>query len=389
MMKKQVKRIITVILTIYGFTALTSCIKEELPNTECDILSAWVEGEQYESNFFQANQMRVDNISSNEKEIIFTVRSTFSLPKNLPVHFTITPGATIEPTNGSEQDFTEGPVTYTVTSQDGAWKREYKVVFREASLPSHTFGFEWVDEEMGYNNSIYHVFYEKDQSGNRHNIWASGNAGVTIVNPDWIPERFPTRSIADGYVGKGVCLNTQYAGDLGKLFGKPIAAGNLFLGKFNVDKVLSDPLKTTEFGIPIDKEPVRVTGYYKYQPGKEFTNAKMEVVPGRIDEASVYAVFYRNVDDDGNDVKLYGDDVFTNPNILKIAEVKSLPPTNEWTRFEMFFEGKDADDQLVESRGYNMTIVFSSSKEGAAFEGAIGSTLYIDEVEVSFELEDE
>ena len=31
----------------------------------------------------------------------------------------ITPGATIEPANGSVQDFTEGPVVYVVTSQDG------------------------------------------------------------------------------------------------------------------------------------------------------------------------------------------------------------------------------------------------------------------------------
>jgi len=29
--------------------------------------------------------------------------------------------------------------------------------------------------------------------------------------------------------------------------------------------------------------------------------------------------------------------------------------------------------------------VFSSSKDGAQFEGAVGSTLYIDEVEISYE----
>ena len=35
--------------------------------------------------------------------------------------------------------------------------------------------------------------------------------------------------------------------------------------------------------------------------------------------------------------------------------------------------------------GYNLSLVFSSSKEGAQFEGAVGSTLYVDEVELMFE----
>ena len=71
------------------------------------------------------------------------------------------------------------------------------------------------------------------------------------------------------------------------------------------------------------------------------------------------------------------------------AEVASLPSTDQWTRFEMFFEGGEADDQLLDSQGYNMTLVFSSSKGGASFEGAIGSELCIDEVEVSFENDDD
>ena len=50
-----------------------------------------------------------------------------------------------------------------------------------------------------------------------------------------------------------------------------------------------------------------------------------------------------------------------------------------------FFEGKDAPDDIVNAMGCNLALVFSSSKSGAQFEGAIGSTLYIDEVEVSYE----
>ena len=41
----------------------TSCIKDELPNTECDITSAWVEGDEYAENFYEPSQMRLENIS--------------------------------------------------------------------------------------------------------------------------------------------------------------------------------------------------------------------------------------------------------------------------------------------------------------------------------------
>ena len=376
------------ILALLCAGILTSCIKDELQNTECDILSAWVEGEEYATNFYQANQMRQENIPSNDKQLVFTVRSLLALPQQVPVCFTLTPGATILPANGSMQDFTAGPVTYTVTSEDGAWQRQYQVEFREASLPKYKFDFEHVDTQAGNNDCLFHVFYEEDQAGKRHNIWASGNEGVTLIHGGMTPTEFPTFSTDNGYQGKGVCLNTQYAGDLGKIFQKPIAAGNLYLGKFNVNNVLFEPLKTTEFGTPIDREPVRVTGYYKYSPGKEFTNALMEVDPNRTDEAHIYAVFYRNQDANGNSISLFGDDVLSSPYIVKKAQVAALPPTDKWTRFEMFFEGDDADDTILQNLGYNMTLVFSSSKNGASFEGAIGSTLYVDEVEVFFKEEE-
>ena len=195
----------------------------------------------------------------------------------------------------------------------------------------------------------------------------------------------------NGFEGNGVRLKTMYAGDLGKGMGKPIAAGNLYLGRFMVEYAAMDPLKATEFGVQWDRDPVRITGYYKYKPGPEFTNVKMEVIPDRIDEASIYAVFYRNTDDNGDVYTLDGHDVedldkvLDHPQVYKVARVASLPPTDTWTQWEMFFEGRDVPDDLVAAQGCNLALVFSSSKRGAQFEGAVGSTLYVDEVEISYE----
>ena len=377
-------------LALSSMVLMASCLKDEAPTNECDIESAWVEGKNLASCFYDAADMRKDHISSTETEIIFTVRSLVSMPRRIPVSFRLTPGAFIEPASGSVHDFSVGPVTYTVTSEDGQWKRVYSVSFQEPSLPVRSMGFEHVEvrEASDGKNGSYHHFYEYDAEGCRRDIWDSGNLGAIILKNDARPEDMPTYSVPDGYQGKAICLNTQSTGFWGSFSGKPIAAGNLFWGKFIVDKVMTDALKATQFGIPFNEVPQCVTGYYKYQPGPEFTNQKMETVPGRTDEASIYAVFYRNKDDNGQPYFLYGDDVDSdamlraNPQVYKTARVGSLPPTDQWTRFEMFFEGRDADTRLLKENGFNLALVFSSSKDGARFEGAVGSTLYIDEVEI-------
>ena len=373
---------------------MISCIKDEAPNNECDIESAWVEGAELEKLFYKPADMRKENISSTETSITFIVRSMAMVPTEIPVNFKITDKASIEPASGSLQDFTKGPVTYTVTSEDGQWNRTYKVAFTEPILPKSKFSYENVDTLEGGFLVLnkYHQFYELNQNGEKQRFWASGNAGFALsLFSGAGPKQFPTYMSENGFEGNGVRLKTMYAGDLGKGMGKPIAAGNLYLGRFMVEYAAMDPLKATEFGVQWDRDPVRITGYYKYKPGPEFTNVKMEVIPDRIDEASIYAVFYNNIDPNGSQYFLYGeeladlDKIIDNPQVYKVARVPSLPPTDQWTRFEMFFEGRDVPEEAVANKNCNLAIVFSSSKNGAQFEGAIGSTLYIDEVEVSYE----
>ena len=374
---------------------LASCIKDEAPNKECDIESAWIEGAEYEQYFYQTTEMRKE-ISSAETNIIFSVRSLISLSKQIPLNFKITDGATIEPANGSMQDFTNGTVTYTVTSEDGKWNRIYNVTFQESPLPVQKFSFENVETRsemtmLGGTNEM-HVFYEvTPSSGEPNYCWATGNPGSALTMNGAKPEEFPSYSATDGKVGRCVCLNTQSAGVMGEWMQKPIAAGSLFLGKFVIDYVLSDALKSTQFGVPNSKEPVRITGWYKYKPGEKFTDKDMNVYPDRTDEASIYAVYYRNTNDRGESFVLDGHDVedldkvLDNPQVYKVARVTSLPATDTWTQWEMFFDGRDAPDDIVAAQGCNLALVFSSSKRGAQFEGAIGSTLYVDEVEVSYE----
>ena len=384
-----------VVVLALGF--LSSCIRDEEPNKECDIETMWVEGEDLDQYFYDANDMK-KTVLSTEDNPTFTVRSLILMPKQMAVHFTLTPGAKISPENGSVQDFSNGDVTYTVTAEDGVTTRTYKVGFREASLPvtNRTNSFE--DYEVvrysNYSQIYYHRFLEVSSTGEKlNNVWASGNEGFCMSllgKGQGNPEEFPTSSDPDGRTGRCVKLQTLSTGDLGKSVNRPIAAGNLFMGRFNVIYSLTNSLKATEMGIPFTEEPVRVTGYYKYKRGAEFTGADSKIIPGREDEADIYAVLYRNKDENGEAVMLNGGNVLSSPYVVRTARVASLPPVEEWTQFDMFFEGaEEIDQELLKNQGYNMALVFSSSKGGAAFEGAIGSTLYIDDVVVSVKNKEE
>lgn len=377
---------------------LTSCIKDELMNTECDILDVWIEGDQYKDCFYQPEtDMRIDKLSSTENHIIFTVRSMLSLPE-IPVHFNLTPGATIQPENGSVQNFKEHPVVYTVTSEDGSWHREYIVEFKEPDLPKLKYDFEDVElkkEKVSFLlfdvDVSYYSWFEMDDNGTRQDIWSTGNPGFGMGNSNANEMDYPSIPEENGYEGKCVKLVTRNAGPFGKPMNKPIAAGNLFLGKFDVGEVMTNALATTKMGIraPFTEEPIKVTGFYKYKPGAEYINEKSEIVPGKVDEGHIYSVIYRNKDENGNPVMLDGSDVLSSKYVVKKAEMSKLPPADEWTPFEMFFEGEELDEQLLDSRGYNFALVFSSSKDGAKFLGAIGSTLYIDKVRVVLEKDED
>lgn len=377
---------------VLGF--LSSCIRDEAPGMECDIEKMWVEGEDLEQYFYDANDMKRTVIST-ESDIDFSVRSVVLMPKQVAVHFALTPGATISPENGSVQDFSNGPVIYTVTAEDGTTTRTYRVGFKENSqtIINKLNSFENYEEvRYGSSEIFYHRFYELSGSGDKlTDVWASGNEGFCLSMLSRIlggqgatPEEFPTVSDPNGRTGRCVKLQTLSTGDMGKTTKRPIAAGNLFMGRFNITYAATNSLLATEMGVPFSREPLRVTGYYKYKRGADFTGADSNVIPGRQDEADIYAVLYRNKDDNGNAVMLNGGDVLTSPYIVRKARVASLPETDEWTPFDMFFEGDTPIDKvLLENLGYNLALVFSSSKSGATFEGAVGSTLYIDDVVLS------
>lgn len=361
--------------------ALSSCFKDEAPNAECDIIEASLHVDNPTDIFYNPTDTLV-RVLYTDDNISFSVRRKADLTSLAPT-FRITDGATISPASGSVHDFSKGPVIYTVTSEDKEWSRSYKVSFIPVIRTSKdTLSFNFEDYHLD-SKGKYYIWCEKHEDGNMYDDWATGNAGYGLTNGSAGPEAYPSTVLDEGYEGKGVKLVTCSTGPFGQMVKLPLAAGNLFLGTFDMSIALKTPRLATGFGLPFDKKPKTFTGYYKYTPGEKFQNKDESIVEGKVDEASVYAILYRNHDEDGNPVVLNGDNVQTSPLIVAKAIAANIVPTDKWTEFTVDFSYlEDFDLDLLENRGYNLAVVFSSSADGAFFQGAIGSTLCIDNVKI-------
>lgn len=383
-------RFIVAALSMSCITTLSSCFKEEPLNVECDIEQAYIHADNKNllNLLFTNPSDTLVNVQSDQTNIEFTMRPFATLTKQAPI-FRLTPGATISPESGSLQDFSKGPVTYTVTSEDKQWTRTYQVSIKkgQTAMPNEIeFEFEDAYLSKGYYN------WQENWNGNKLDIWATGNSGFQMSNSSSKPEEYPTVMIEDGHKGKGVKLTTRLTGGLAVAVKKPIAAGNLFIGQFDATDALFDAMKATKFGHPFsfDAKPAKLEGWYKYQAGEKFTDKNMKELD-RHDYGTIYAVLYENIDEKGNAVLLYGDNVQTSKQIVALALVGethddngkvAIGNTREWHHFSVDFDyqsyGKTIDPVKLKNGGYSLAIVSSSSSDGANFLGAVGSTLWID-----------
>lgn len=366
------------LLTI--LSVLTSCIREEALNAECDVLSAHVE-------WLNEKNLMNGDVKITNNEIIFIVKKEADLA-NMPepeITFELTPGARIE--KDSTKRNKDGIYQYYTTfSEDGNWNKQYIAKF--IKLPpldeDHIFSFEHF--ELNSNNK-YNIWYEINNDGIRSDLWASGNAGFNFTGKGKTPADFPTSSDSAGFKGCCIKLTTRDTGSFGKMAGMPIAAGNIFLGEFISANAMKEPLAATRFGLAIaPSKPLTLTGHYRYTPGEIFTDKAKEEVAGRRDTCAIYSVLYEI--DPGNIVTLDGSNVLSSDRIVLVAELKSPGEPDEWTSFEIPYvpaNGKVFDWQKLEKGEYAITVVASSSKGGAFFEGAVGSTLYVDELKINWD----
>lgn len=363
-MKKINLFTLKVALLFLAVSVLSSCIKTEKKNVEADILGIRVEGV----------KMAMDPDIKNSEVTLFVLEG--EKINAITPYFTLSPGATINPASGIQQDFTN-PVTYTVTAENGTANKDYKVavqVISDIKEESITYSFE----DIRLQEETFQVFLINDGGGSQSE-WASSNLGYVLTGQAKKPEDFPVSQDPNGYEGKCAKLVTYSTGPMGAFVNAPLATGSMFLGVLDASVIATNPLESTKFGIPFTKKPVKLTGYYKYTAGKEYEE-KGKKVTGKKDACDIYAVLFESTEEDP---QLNGNNCLTSENIILMARLKDGAETSDWKSFELPFEsvnGKSIDKQKLAEGKYMLTIVMSSSVGGALHHGAVGSTLWVDEM---------
>lgn len=369
-------------------TLLSSCIQDEALNAECDITgvdAAWLKANK--SVLIGMPIVKNDNV-------IFTVKDGADM--NFAPEFTLTDGATITieqdgkevPANGVMRDFSQ-PQTYTVHSEDGAWHKKYTVTFSAREFIQRC-SFEHFALESTKRFYEWFEMSENDVQNPQRNYWATGNSGYALTGMGKVPSYYPTVSDPAGVEGNCVKLETRSTGSFGSMAGMPIAAGNIFIGTFDTKIAMLQPRVATGFGLQLlAGKPKTLTGYYKYTPGKVFQDMNRQPLPDRRDKADIYAVVYEV--DPENFQPLDGDNVLNSDRIVLMARIDEPGEPTEWTSFTEPFRpmnNKTFDTDRMINDGYAIAIVATSSRDGAYFEGAVGSVLYVDELCVNYEGDD-
>jgi len=267
------------------------------------------------------------------------------------------------------------PQTIVVTAEDGSTYTWTIEAFVASATPQLSNG----DFNLWYKTSS--DYYEPGESAS-NTIWGTGNQGTQILNKlATIPEDLGGGNLA----AKMITLDN---GKLAGTFGAPIAAGSIFTGVFNPDKIdPSNPEAAIEFGTPFPGRPEKLRFKYQYQPGEQNKDKGGNVLDYS-DMLDIYALL---------EVRLGG-----KTERLGTAWFRSSDVVGEITEKEITFTYGELDSSFPDymkpsDHGYvsadsasfilptHITFVASSSFDGANFAGAIGSTLIVDDVEMVYE----
>ena len=274
----------------------------------------------------------------------------------------------------SEKDYSEGKKSGT----------EY--IISCASLNFATNLEQW---ELKNNTDDEDMKYYEPIGG-----WTTSNPGVEYLKSMSLftkydkTKPYAVHEEAAGYSGKAAKLTTLNSSGSALGMVPYVTSGSLFNGVFITE--ISNTLKSTRFGQPCDREPKAFSGVYKYKAGDKYyvcpDPKKANVAnldESKTDAPAMNAVLYEVSDymaDYLDGTNLLDPD---NDKIVAIASVENAGEKADWTTFNVSFKWKDGKSWNASNK-YKLAIVCSSSEHGDEFSGAPGSTLYIDDLKVSF-----
>lgn len=295
---------------------------------------------------------------------------------------TVSEKAVVTPASNVKQDFSNNKkVEYTVTAEDGTMKKYSVFISGTNKVVVYDFEDWTVDETQTTPEYQYPIAVGGWASCNQAVVFIKGFGFLAKPNPITYNGPFPINKTEEAhggnYAAELVSIDTTGSDNmLGQKVPK-VTAGSIFLGTFVAINALADPMTTTLFGIEYSEKPLLVKGFFKYTPGTEFYNSNGVLEPDTKDECALSAVLY-----EVEDVKetLDGNNIYTSEKIVA-SSVYTNTGTSEYTPFELKLEYKK-DKEYDPNKKYKFAVIFSASKDGAAYNAAVGSRLLIDDVTI-------
>lgn len=303
--------------------------------------------------------------SENSKIFIFLNNdlSDHAFPITLTTDVKLSSGAKTSSFLNDELTFSEADqvINIDVEAEDGTIKTWYVFLIHH-QIQNSTF------EDWYTNVGMNGVDYTEIGNSAVESIWATANMGTSMYSV------YGTQPLIEDSK-TFVKIETIEPGAV------PIAAGTLFIGRFDIAGAISNPTnpkKATKFGTPFIFSPTSFKVKYNYQAGDtliqgEFNNLSnifggytTEIIEGEEDKCAIYAILESRTENTNTEVaraELFSETTSDNINevIIDFNYTSSIQPTH-------------------------ISVVFSSSKDGDLWKGATGSKLIVEEFELLYDL---
>ncbi len=323
-------------------------------------------------------------INEEDGTIIFKVdeKATAADLSALAPIITVSEGAIVTPKSGEAKDFSNGNrVVYTVLSEDYSQMKTY-TAFVAGTQKVREYSFDdWTKDLSQSDEKAQFPVIGNDY---KNPLWASCNQAVMLIKTMGMlggityTGDYPVRPTDDAISNQAILMESVFTTG-GDIWGTPVpkvTAATVFLGTFNGFAAVTegDPMLSTKFGKQFPDKPLEVKGFFKYIGGAPFYN-KEGVEVDQKDECAISAVLYEI---ENEEETLHGGNIYTAENIVASAIFNSKDQQT-YTPFSLKLTYHKEYDA---TKKYKFAVIFSASKDGANYEAAVGSKLFVDNVSI-------
>lgn len=266
----------------------------------------------------------------------------------------------------------------------------------DACTPLENGGFE-VWSKSG--NPWYPFIYSAPDATKGY--WGTGNPGSTTLGESKNTTTYDTSEVVEG----------DRSARLESLNVMKLAAGNLFTGSYGATHGTNGSIK---LGQPFTQRPIALKGYAKYNSkAVDIVGDIVKLSKGQMDQGIIYIALgtwtadkYGVYTDNSGNIQKMGDATSPVSVYTKDESTFFRPTTDDVIAYGelVFNSGDEYEDELREftiTLKYNdldgvrgtsrtpthMIIVGSSSRYGDYFNGGVGSTLWLDGLELLYDIE--